>query len=107
MPRIIDKDIDVYAAFVENHQASCCRSCVPSEERRHLALMAAAKKVLSALEDYRSVMDHGVSRWWIEWEVDGRSGSTEFVGTHYTATVFFNTYYKTAGYKLVRIARAT
>ncbi len=48
--------------------------------------------------------DHGARRqWWIEWEVDGASGSTAFDGTATEAQTEWDTKFKPAGYKLVRI----
>lgn len=55
-PRIIDRDIDSYTAFVENHE-SALRRCVPSEEQRNARLADAAAQVVAALKDYRYVVD--------------------------------------------------
>jgi hypothetical protein len=54
--RIIDKDIDSYTAFTEHHERRL-RHCHPDEEAREKALLAAARKALAALEEYREVMD--------------------------------------------------
>jgi hypothetical protein len=60
--RIIDRDIDLYTAFEENHK-DALRRCVPSEEQRNAELADAAAQVVAALKNYRNVVDkeNGVS----------------------------------------------
>lgn len=60
--RIIDNDVDSYTAFFENHK-DALRRCVPSEEQRNAELADAAAQVVSALKNYKFVVDgkNGVS----------------------------------------------
>lgn len=55
MERIIDRDIAMYQATVEEHERAL-RTCPPSEERKHRARRNAARYVLQALQAYAHVL---------------------------------------------------
>lgn len=57
--RIIDCDIDHYTAYVETEEARL-RRCLPKDEPKYRARLAAARAALEALKNYRAVIDSEV-----------------------------------------------